>query len=89
MSVPMPPPTTESTGPKSWAVSPLSTAPNSLDELMNTRSTALTRQPLDPLSVSELDDRIATLEAEIDRVKAHRAAATSHKAIADALFKKG
>ena len=51
--------------------------------------TALTRQPLDPLSVSELDDRIATLEAEIERVKAHRAAATSHKAIADALFKKG
>ena len=51
--------------------------------------TALTRQPLDPLSVSELDDRIATLESEIERVKAHRAAATSHKAIADALFKKG
>ena len=50
---------------------------------------ALTRQPLDPLSVSELDDRIATLEGEIERVKAHRAAATSHKAIADALFKKG
>ena len=50
---------------------------------------ALTRQPLDPLSVNELDDRIATLEAEIERIKAHRAAATSHKAIADALFKKG
>lgn len=50
---------------------------------------ALTRQPLDPLSIDELDDRIATLEAEIARVKAHRAAATSHKAIADALFKKG
>ncbi|HEV7341082.1 MAG TPA: DUF1192 domain-containing protein [Sphingopyxis sp.] len=50
---------------------------------------ALTRQPLDPLSVSELDDRIATLEGEIERVKAHRAAAASHKAIADALFKKG
>lgn len=50
---------------------------------------ALTRQPLDPLSIAELDDRIATLEAEIERIKAHRAAATSHKAIADALFKKG
>jgi uncharacterized small protein (DUF1192 family) len=49
---------------------------------------ALIKQPLDPLSLSELDDRIMTLEAEIDRVKAHRAAATSHKAIADALFKK-
>ncbi|MCW5646499.1 MAG: DUF1192 domain-containing protein [Sphingopyxis sp.] len=50
---------------------------------------ALTRQPLDPLSIDELDGRIATLEGEIARVKAHRAAATSHKAIADALFKKG
>ena len=50
---------------------------------------ALTRQPLDPLSVDELDDRVALLEEEIARVKAHRAAATSHKAIADALFKKG
>ena len=50
---------------------------------------ALTRQPLDPLSVAELDERVALLEEEIARVKAHRAAATSHKAIADALFKKG
>ncbi len=50
---------------------------------------ALIKQPLDPLSIDELDDRIATLEAEIERIKAHRAAATSHKAIADALFKKG
>ncbi len=50
---------------------------------------ALIKQSLDPLSVSELDDRIATLATEIERVKAHRAAATSHKAIADALFKKG
>lgn len=50
---------------------------------------ALIKQPLDPLSIDELDDRVTTLEAEIARVKAHRSAATSHKAIADALFKKG
>ena len=50
---------------------------------------ALIKQPLDPLSVDELSERIDMLEAEIARVKAHRAAATSHKAIADALFKKG
>ncbi|NIJ39011.1 uncharacterized small protein (DUF1192 family) [Sphingopyxis panaciterrae] len=50
---------------------------------------ALTRQPLDPLSVDELGERIAVLEAEIERVKAHRAAASSHKAVAEALFKKG
>lgn len=50
---------------------------------------ALIKQPLDPLSVDELDERIEILEAEIERVKAHRSAATSHKAIAEALFKKG
>ena len=51
--------------------------------------TALIKQSLDPLSVDELSERIEILEAEIERIKAHRAAATSHKAIADALFKKG
>ena len=51
--------------------------------------TALTKQSLDPLSLAELDDRIAVLESEIERTRAHKAAATSHKAIADALFKKG
>ena len=50
---------------------------------------ALTRQSLDPLSVAELDDRIAVLEAEIGRVKAHKAAAGGFKASAEALFKKG
>lgn len=51
--------------------------------------TALIKQSLDPLSLDELSERIEILEAEIERVKAHRAVATSHKAIADALFKKG
>ncbi|HEV7311376.1 MAG TPA: DUF1192 domain-containing protein [Sphingopyxis sp.] len=50
---------------------------------------ALTRQPLDPLSVDELDERIAALEGEIARIKAHRSAATSQKAAAEALFRKG
>src|SRR3546814_7656795 len=50
---------------------------------------ALIRQPLDPLSVDELDERVALLEAEIERVRAHKAAATSHKAIAESLFRKG
>ena len=49
----------------------------------------LTRQDLDPLSVDELGERIEILEGEIARVKAHRTAATGHKAIAEALFKKG
>lgn len=50
---------------------------------------ALTRQSLDPLSVAELDDRIVVLAAEIERVKAHKAAAGGFKASAEALFRKG
>ena len=50
--------------------------------------TALIKQPLDPLSVDELGERIEILESEIERVKAHRSAATSQMAAAEALFKK-
>lgn len=50
---------------------------------------ALIREPLDPLSVDELDARVAALEAEIERIRAHRAAAASQKAAAEALFRKG
>ena len=39
----MPPPTTAPTGPNAAAVTPLSHAPNSFEELINTRSTAETR----------------------------------------------
>jgi uncharacterized small protein (DUF1192 family) len=50
---------------------------------------ALIKQPLDPLSLDELDERIAVLESEIARVKAHKAAAGAFKANAEALFRKG
>ncbi len=50
---------------------------------------ALTRQSLDPLSQEELTDRIAVLEAEIARTKAHMAAASAQKSAAEALFKRG
>lgn len=50
---------------------------------------ALTKQSLDPLSVEELKDRVAVLEAEIARTGAHMAAAGAFKANAEALFKKG
>ncbi len=50
---------------------------------------ALIKQPLDPLSVDELDDRIAVLQAEIERIKAHKAAAGGFQASAEALFRKG
>ncbi|MEO1922334.1 MAG: DUF1192 domain-containing protein [Sphingomonadaceae bacterium] len=49
---------------------------------------ALSRESLDPYSVAELQARIALLEAEIERVRAHRDKSTAHRAAADALFGK-
>jgi uncharacterized small protein (DUF1192 family) len=48
----------------------------------------LGRQDLDPLSVEELDERIALLEAEIARCRAKKERAVNHRASADALFKR-
>ena len=48
----------------------------------------LTRQDLDPLSVDELQARIAILEGEIARVKAKLANAVNFRSTADELFKK-
>jgi uncharacterized small protein (DUF1192 family) len=47
----------------------------------------LAKESLDPYSQGELDERIALLEAEIERIKAHRAKAAAHRAAADAFFK--
>lgn len=49
---------------------------------------ALGKQDLDPFSVTELDARIALLESEIARVRAHKDRAVNHRAIADGLFKR-
>ncbi|MGN6373990.1 MAG: DUF1192 domain-containing protein [Sphingomonas sp.] len=49
---------------------------------------ALARQDLDPMSVTELDRRIADLEAEIERVKRHKDRAVHHRASAEALFRR-
>ena len=63
-----------------------------LDELFPSKPddplVQLTRQDLDPLSVEELEERIATLEGEIARVRAKIDAAVNHRASAEALFKK-
>ena len=48
----------------------------------------LARQDLDPFSQDELQERIAALEAEIARVRAHMEAASRHRSAADALFKR-
>lgn len=50
--------------------------------------TLLIRQPLDPLSVADLDARIEALEAEIARVRLHRQRAVDHKAAAESFFKR-
>jgi uncharacterized small protein (DUF1192 family) len=49
---------------------------------------ALAKQDLDPLSVDELNERIAALKAEIARVEAHMARAATHRSAAEELFKK-
>ena len=63
-----------------------------LDELFPDRPddplTLLTKQDLDPLSVHELNARIAILNAEIERVNAKLASAVNFRATAEELFKK-
>jgi uncharacterized small protein (DUF1192 family) len=48
---------------------------------------ALAVQDLDPLSVAELNGRIAALEREIARVRRHLERAVGTRASADALFR--
>lgn len=52
-------------------------------------ATRLSAESLDSYSQDELDERIALLEAEIVRVKAHRDKAAAHRAAADAMFGSG
>ena len=63
-----------------------------LDELFPNKPddplTQLTKQDLDPLSVEELEGRIAVLQAEIERVKAKLQNAVNFRATAESLFKK-
>jgi len=48
----------------------------------------LALEPLDRLSQDELAERIALLEAEIARIKAHRDKVSAHRAAAEALFRR-
>lgn len=47
----------------------------------------LASEDLGPYSQDELSERIALLEGEVARVKAHRDKASAHRVAADALFK--
>lgn len=51
-------------------------------------ASALAREDLAPYSQEELGERIALLEAEIARVRAHADKAAAHRNAADALFRK-
>ena len=51
--------------------------------------TELAKQDLDPMSIEELQERIAALKAEIARVEAHMHRAQTHRSAAEELFKKG
>ncbi|QSB45982.1 DUF1192 domain-containing protein [Tsuneonella flava] len=48
----------------------------------------LAKEDLSPYSQDELNERIALLQAEIERVKAHRDKAAAHRNAAEALFGK-
>lgn len=50
--------------------------------------TQLGKQDLDPLSLDELDERVAALKAEVARTEAHKANAAAFRANADSLFAK-
>lgn len=55
---------------------------------VNDPLTMLRRQDLDPLSMEDLNARIAALEAEIARTKAKINFAVNHRASAESLFKR-
>ena len=48
----------------------------------------LAKQDLDPMSIEELQERIASLKAEITRVEQHMQRAKVHRSAAEDLFKK-
>lgn len=47
----------------------------------------LAKESLDSYSREELDERIALLEAEIERVRTHREKSDAHRRAADAFFR--
>ncbi|HET9337029.1 MAG TPA: DUF1192 domain-containing protein [Sphingomicrobium sp.] len=50
--------------------------------------TQVTRQDLGPMSQDELQERIAILKAEIERVEQHMITVARHRSAADELFKR-
>jgi uncharacterized small protein (DUF1192 family) len=50
--------------------------------------TQLTKEDLDPLSIEELNERIATLKEEIARIEAHIERVNRDRSAAEELFKR-
>ena len=63
-----------------------------LDDILPKRAddplAMLVRQDLDPMSLEELNARIAILEAEIARARKQIDKSVNHRASADAIFKR-
>ena len=60
--------------------------PSGIGGLRKDAAHSLISESLDGYSLDELDQRITLLNAEIERVKAHRARAAAHRLAADAFF---
>lgn len=67
---------------------PLMDADENLPRRKDDLAVQLGKQDLDPLSVDELNERIALLESEIARCRSKIQHAVNHRASADALFKR-
>ena len=74
------------------AVPPVNAGPMDADENLPRRkddlAAQLGKQDLDPFSVEECAERIALLEAEIERTRLRMQRAVNHRASADSLFKR-
>jgi uncharacterized small protein (DUF1192 family) len=75
-----------------WPASGSNDSPVDLDDLFPSKPddplVALGKQDLDPISIDELHERIAALQAEIARVEAHIQRVETHRSAAEELFKK-
>lgn len=62
--------------------------PDDLPRRKNDALADLAKEDLDRLSIADLDERIAALEAEVARCKAKRDGAAAFRSAADSLFKR-
>lgn len=60
---------------------------DNLPRVKGDAASQLAGEDLSPYSQDELEERVALLKAEIERVEAHSNRAAKHRAAADALFK--